>query len=102
MINVGVAIPGPGLMGTVGTALLVNLSAGGIMNDWAGETLLATSVNGNPAARSFNRDVGVAVDAGVAIPGLGIIGTNGAALVVNLSAGLISGDGTGIPVAAFS
>lgn len=96
--DVGVVIPGSGIMASVGLALLVNLSAGGIVGDWAGCGGAMLSMGGSHSANSPLRMNGVVVLVGVAIPGLGMIGTAGPALVVNLLAGSIVNDSTGTGV----
>lgn len=90
-VGVGVAIPVLGIMGSIGAALLANLSAGSVVNDVAGWPAIF-SVNGNHAAGSFTRDNGVTADVGVVIPVLGMVGTSGIALLVNLSAGSMVND----------
>lgn len=89
--DVGVVIPGLGIIGTSGLALVVNLSAGDLVNDGAGDPVIF-SVNGNHAAGSLNRDCVATADVGVVIPVLGVMGTVGLTMMVNLSAGSCVGD----------
>lgn len=85
--DVGVAAPGLGMLGAVGSSIMDKVSPGSSVNDCAGSSGTMLSLNGVHSAVSFNRCNGSVINVGVAIPGNGLIGTAGVASVINLSAG---------------